>query len=193
MSLTGGPLVSTTTNETQHIADQLSTENSLKTGFTGGGFNAATAKTDATLSAASTSLLVRDITNALSITVGAYILIKTVTDSALVKVTAITVAPGGSAPYTATYAIQMIVAPSGTIPTNTALGTFSGFTNAERTAKTATSSVEQPIMNYLITTLQTYINSRISRLNEQIAAMATNLDPDGTSAFTTATTNAKYL
>jgi hypothetical protein len=45
-------------------------------------------------------------------------------------------------------------------------------------------------MNYLVNKLQARINDRISRLNEQLTALAANEDPDGVSAISAATANA---
>jgi hypothetical protein len=45
-------------------------------------------------------------------------------------------------------------------------------------------------MNHLVNKLQARINDRISRLNEQLTALAANEDPDGVSAISAATANA---
>lgn len=186
----GGPLVSTDVNETKAIADQAIAENTLVNGYVSSGFTPATAKTGTALTAASTSLKVDDATNPLSIPIGATFVVKTISDLAVVKVTAITVPPNGAPPYTATYGIQLIVPPTGTIPTTTSLSNFTGFNNTERTNKIASDVQLQPLMNYLILQLQNQANARIARLNEQLVAIAANQDPDGVATLATATTNA---
>jgi hypothetical protein len=177
----GGPLVTTALNETQAILDQLVPQTILVSGYGGSGFNTLTAVTDSALTPSSTSLIVKDPTNALALAVNDVFVLVNGSDLAVVKVTAITVAPGGTAPYSATYAVSLIVAPAGTIPTATSLKYFTGFTNSERTTKTPVDAAYQPLMNYLVLQLQNAINARKARLAEQITALSGNLDPDATS------------
>lgn len=186
----GGPLVVNPINEVQSIADQAYYENVLVNGYPTGGFTDTTAKTDAALTGASTQLKVTDPTNALSIIVGQVFIVKNLTNIAVVKITSIDIAPGMSAPYNATYGISFIVSPTGSLPTNSDLAFFTGFNNTERTNKVPSIAAYQPLMDYLIFQLEDAISLRVARLDEQIGAMASNLDPDGVAALAAATTNA---
>lgn len=185
----GGPLISTEVNETQAIADQAESEDVLKNGYgAGSGFNATT-ETDSTLSAASTTLKLKDPTTTFSIPNGSVLVVKGTGDLAIVEIVSVTIPITMSAPYEATYAINVIVAPTGTLATGSELDDFTGFTNAERTAKTASDTDYQDLMDYLIDNLETAIGVRQARLAEQLTAIAANQDPDGTAEFATATTN----
>lgn len=186
----GGPLIVDPINEVQHISDQADVEDTLVNGYgAGGGFNPATAVTASALTPSSTSLDVNDPTNALTIAINDVFLVVDMGDLAVVKVTSVTDNMGGDPPYDFTYGIELIVPPSGTISAGASLDEFTGFTNGERTAKTASDPDLQPLMDYLIAQLELQINNRIDRLDEQLVALAANEDPDGVAQITTATTN----
>jgi len=186
----GGPLIVDPLNEVQHISDQADVEDTLVNGYgSGGGFNPATAVTASALTPSSTSLDVNDPTNALTIAINDVFLVVDMGDLAVVKVTSVTDNMGGDPPYDFTYGIELIVPPSGTISAGASLDEFTGFTNGERTAKTASDPDLQPLMDYLIDQLELQINNRIDRLDEQLVALAANQDPDGVAQITTATTN----
>lgn len=186
----GGPLTSTLVNEVQHITDQAAAEDTLVNGYpSGGGFTEATAETDTALTGASTTLDISDPTNPLTIAINDIFIVKGVSNIAVVKVTSVLDNMGGDPPYEFTYGIQVIVPPVGTIPIGSSLEEFTGFTNTERTNKVTTDPLLQPLMDYLIDQLELHINSRKSRLIEQLAAIAGNQDPDGVAALATATTN----
>lgn len=186
----GGPLITTDVNETEAIADQLAVETTLVSGYSGSGFNPATATTASSLTPASTTLQVQDSTNALTLAPGATFLVTDTGDLAVVKVTSIITPPPMTPPYTATYGIELIVPPSGTISSGADMAFFTGFNNTERTNKIASNPDFQPLMDYLIDLLETQINNRIARIDEQLAAIAANEDPDGVATLATAATNA---
>lgn len=177
--------------EQKHIADQALVEGYLQTGYPpSSGFNPATAETDASLSGVSTTLKVTDATNPLTIAVNDIIVIEGTSEVAVVKITSVTDDMGGDPPYNFTYGIVFLVAPTGTIASGAELTNFSGFTNAERTAKTATDPVYQNLMDALIDQLEGFINSRLARLTEQLTALNTNQDPDGVADIATAVSDA---
>jgi hypothetical protein len=92
-------------------------------------------------------------------------------------------------PYALELTIELIVPPTATIPAGANLDSFTGFSNLERTSKTASDPDFQSLMDYLIGELEDRINDRISRLNEQLTAHGINEDPDAVAALTTATNN----
>lgn len=166
-------------NEQQHISDQADIENTLVNGYTpSGGFDPLTAVTASAVTSGSTSVDVDDPTNPLTITIGAFFVISDGLDYAIVQVTSVTDNMGGDPPYEFTYGITVVVPPSGTIAVGASLIEFTGFSNAERTTKTATNPGLQGLMDSLIAQLEAEVNKRITRLNEQIAALNTNEDPD---------------
>lgn len=186
----GGPLIVHTVHEQLHITDQSEVEDTLVNGYgSGGGFTPATAVTASALTPSSTTLDVNDPTNALTIAINDVFLVADLGDLAVVKVTSVTDNMGGDPPYDFTYGIELIVPPSGTIASGASLDEFTGFTNAERTTKTASDPDLQPLMDYLIDQLELQINNRIARLDEQLTALAANEDPDGVAQIATATTN----
>lgn len=186
----GGPLLVDPENEQQHISDQADVEDVLVNGYpSGGGFNPLTAQTSSALTGASTSLDVTDATNPLTIGVNDIFLVIGLSDLTVVKVTSVTDNMGGNPPYNFTYGIEILVPPSGTILSGANLAEFTGFSNSERTSKTASDSDEQPLMDYLVSQLELHINNRINRLDEQLAALSANQDPDGVAQISTATTN----
>jgi hypothetical protein len=176
--------------EQLHIADQADVEDVLVNGY-GPGTYPPTLETFTALTPSSTTLELEDASVAITgITVGTIFLLIDGGDLAVVKVTNTTVPPGTPPPYKLNLDIELIVPPTGTIPVGTTLDSFTGFTNPERTIKTATDPDYQPLMDYLIGELEARINDRISRLNEQLTALAGNEDADGAAQITTATTNA---
>lgn len=187
----GGGTSTDVNNEQQQIANQLVVETALVSGYTPtGGFTAATAKTNSILSSGSTTLKILDPTNALTIAIGSKFVVSSGSVVAVVQVTSVTDNLGGNPPYDFTYGITFIMAPVGSIPSNSSIASFSGFTNGERTSKTATDPTLQPLLNLLVVQLQTCWFNRIARLNDQLAALGANQDPDGVAQITTATTNA---
>lgn len=185
----GSPLISTIVNETQHIADQAVTENTLVNGYPPFVTYSATLTTTSALTPLSTTLDVTDTLIPVAVSNGATFIITDGVNLAVLTKTGESDIPGGP-PYLATLNVTQVVSPASTIASGQSLISFAGFTNGERSAKTASNPNLQGLMNFLIARLQSQINSRISRLNEQLAALAANQDPDGTSQITTATTNA---
>lgn len=184
------PLIVDNANESQHISDQADVEDTLVNGYpSGGGFTPATAVTASALTPSSTTLDVNDPTNPLTIAVNDVFVVIDVGDLAIVKVTSVTDNMGGDPPYDFTYGIELIVPPSGTISAGASLDEFTGFTNGERSTKTASDPDFQPLMDYLIDQLELQINNRINRLDEQLTALAANQDPDGVTDITNATTD----
>lgn len=177
--------------EQKHILDQAAVEDVLQNGYPpSSGFTDGTAITASALTGASTTLDVEDPTNPLTIAINDILVIEGVSEVAVVKVTSVLDNMGGDPPYEFTYGIQVLVAPTGTIAIGADLKNFTGFTNAERTTKTASDAAYQGLLDYLVTSLEAEINKRLLRLAEQIAALGANQDPDGVANIGTATTNA---
>lgn len=185
----GTPTLTDPLNETQHIADQLVVETTLVSGYGAIHFNPATCITDSALTSGSVTLKVKDPTNPITIVTNDIFVVAGGGDLAVVKVTTVTNDLGGDPPYKFTLGIQILVPPSGTIASASSMLAFTGFTNGERTTKTASNPQLQPLMNYLVAQLQARINNRKSRLVQELAALNTNQDPDGVSAIATAITN----
>lgn len=185
----GSPLIVDANNELQHITDQAQVENVLVNGY-GGVSPAATVLTDSTITPASTTLDLKDLTTTFSITPNSVFVVSSGGDLAVIKILTFTmqVSPPPP-PYIANCTIEVLVPPTGSIAAGAQLEAFTGFTNAERTTKTASDAQLQPLMNYLVAQLQAKINSRIASLNLQLPAIAANLDPDGTAQLTQATTD----
>lgn len=185
----GGPLINTDVNETFAISEQANIEDVLVNGYgAGSGFNATTLTATA-LTAASTTLDVEDAVAAVTVSVNDVLVVRGVSEIAIIKITGITDNMGGDPPFEYTWDIEMIVAPAGTIAIGADFDTFTGFTNGERTTKTASDSDFQGLMDSLITDLEAQIAVRQARLAEQLTAIGANDDPEGTSEFATATTN----
>jgi hypothetical protein len=182
----GGGTTTNPANELQYISDQATVETALVSGF-GGSAPAASVLTNSTITGASTTLQLKDLTLTYSIAPNSTFVITNGSDFAVVKIlTFVMQAAPVPPPYIADCTIQVLIAPSSTIPTGKTLQVFSGFTNGERTAKTATF---QGLMNYYVALLQSKINSRITALNNQLSAISGNTDPQPGSELTTATTN----
>lgn len=175
----GGGTSTDPVNETQHIADQNSVENTLVNGYpAGGGFDPLTAVSDSSLSSGSTSLDVTDPTNPLTIAPGDYFVVSDGVNLAIVQVTTVTDNLGGDPPYEFTYGITVIIPPAAPIAAGGMLSEFTGFSDSERASKTASDPAQQPLMDLLVTQLQGYLNARIARLNQEIVALNLNEDPD---------------
>lgn len=185
-----GGYTSTATNyEQKHITDQASVENTLVNGY-GPGTYPMTLETFTSLTPSSTTLSLEDASAAISgIVSGTVFIVLGVGDLAVVKVTSTSVPVGTPPPYKLDLVIELLVPPTGTIAAGANLDSFTGFTNLERTAKTASDPDFQPLMDYLIQELEDRINDRISRLNEQLPALAANQDDDGAADIATATSN----
>lgn len=186
----GGYGGSTIDNEIQHIANQLSYETYLQTGVPGGAPTVSpSATTVSSLTASSTTLDVTD-TLLLTLAVNDVLVVYSGGDAAVVKITSAT-PPSMPPPYDYSLGIQVIIPPAGSIGAGAGFsGGFAGFTNGERTAKTATDPNLQPLMNALIAKLQLEINARKANLASEIAALAANDDPYAGTENTTASSNA---
>lgn len=185
-----GGYTSTAPNyEQKHITDQAAVENTLVNGY-GPGTYPMTLETFTALTPSSTTLSLEDASVAISgIVSGTVFIVLGVGDLAVVKVTSTSVPVGAPPPYKLDLVIELLVPPTGTIAAGANLDSFTGFTNLERTAKTASDPDFQPLMDYLIQELEDRINDRISRLNEQLPALAANQDDDGAADIATATSN----
>lgn len=184
----GGPLIVDPANELEFIADQAEAEDVLVNGY-GGASPPATVETDTAITAASTALQLTD-ASTFSITPGSVFVVADGGDFAVIKIlTFVMQVSPVPPPFVADCTIEVLVPPTGSIAPGANLEAFTGFTNGERTTKTASDPQLQPLMDYLILQLQTKINQRITSLNAQLVELAANQDPDGVSEITTATTN----
>lgn len=186
----GTPLLQEPTDyEFPKLADQAEAEGRLVTGWPATA-PAATVLTSTALTPTSTTLELKDLLLTFSITPGDVLVIKTLTQVAVIKFLSFTMGVTPTPPpYIATCNIQLIVPPTGTIPIGEKLIPFLGFTNAERTTKTPADPLYQPLMDYLVLQLQTKINIRKANLTLQLTPIAANQDPDGTAELTQATTD----
>lgn len=180
-------------NEQQHISDQAETEDILENGVSGTTPTlTATSLTNSALTSASVTLDMIDATGPMSFSIGdVFIVHDGGTDAAVVEVTGVTDNAGGDPPYDFSLDIIIRVPPTGTLAAGSDTeAPFDGFTDGERDTKTASDSDLQPLMDSLIATLEGLLNDRLDRIAEQLAALAANDDPDGTSEISTATTEA---
>ena len=186
----GTPTTTDTNNELQHITDQAPIEDHLVNGYPGGPY-AVTILTETAITPTSTTLQLKDLTTTFNIPANSVFIVENGGDLAVVKVVTFTmqVSPVPP-PYIADLTIELIVPPTGTIPLGKTLVQFTGFTDTERTNKIATVDPGlQPLMNYLVSQLQSKINQRITVLNSELSAIAANQDPEPGTELTTATTN----
>lgn len=184
----GTPTVTDPLNEQQHISDQAALEDGLANGLQAPTLFATTV-TASDVNGATTSVDIEDPNDEPIFSVYDYFVVEDGSTSALLKITSVTPGPAGP-PYTFTLGVEVVVAPSGTIVAGADVVEFDGFTDGERSTKTASDAFLQNILDGLIEDLEDAITARIARLDEQLAALAANQDPDGTSQITTATTNA---
>lgn len=185
----GSPLLTDASNELQFILDQAQAETTLVSGY-GGTSPAITIVTSTAITPTSTTLQLTDPTTTFSIAPNSVFVISSGGDLAVIKIVTFTlqVSPAPP-PYIADCTIELLVPPTGTIAAGQTLTAFNGFTNGERTTKTASNPQLQGLMDYLILQLQNKINERIGKLNDQLTAISGNQDPDGISELNTATTN----
>lgn len=181
----GGPLIVDPLNEQQYIIGQTALENGLVFGYGSLTFSV-TIRTSSAITPTSTTLSLLDPSSAITLAPGDTFVVSDGSNSAVVQV--ITITTSGTGPFSASLTILLVVPPSTTIPTNSMLYSFTGFSNGERASKTATNPALQPLMNSLISGLQIDINGRISNLNTELTALTSNQDPDGVSQINTATT-----
>jgi hypothetical protein len=175
--------------EQKHITDQANTENVLVNGY-GPGSYPVTLETSTPLTSASTTLSLEDASVAISgIIAGTIFLVTDGMDLAVVEVVSTSVPVHTPPPYKLDLVIELLVPPSGTILAGANLSSFTGFSNGERTTKTASNPDFQSLMDYLVQNLEDLIADRISRLNKQLAALALNDDADGVANIATAVSN----
>lgn len=187
----GNPFTTDANHELQHITDQVPKETVLVSGY-GGTTPSPSIVTATALTAGSTTLQLTDPALTYSLAPNSVYVIKVPGDLIVFKIlTFVMQVSPVPPPFIANLTIQVIVPPSGTITTGKSLDVFTGFNNTERTTKTAiVEPLFQPLMNYLVSDLQTHITTkRIPVLNNQLPAIAANQDPDGTAQLTAATTN----
>lgn len=185
----GTPTTTDPLNELQFIPDQALIETAVVSGY-GGSTPAATILTKTVLTAGSTTLQLEDLTTTFSLSPNSVYVVADGGDLCVFKIlTFVMQVSPVPPPYVADLTIEMIVPPSGSIAIGQSLDVFNGFSNGERTTKTASNPQYQPLMNYFVTTLQAKINQRITSLNSQLSAISTNQDPDGIAQLATATTN----
>lgn len=187
----GGGTSSVSITEPSYIADQANIENRLVNGYSSSsGFNPGTAVTTSNLSSASTQVSVTDPSNALTIIVGDFLYFQDGTYFAIAEVTGVTDDMGGDPPYNFTYDISFVSPPAGTISSGVDVDDFTGFSDSDRSSKTASDPNKQLIMDYLISLLEDAVNGRLTKLNEQIPAITANQDPDAVSELAAALLNA---
>lgn len=180
----------TALNELQHISDQAYVEDVLQNGVPGGApVLPPTVVTTTALTPSSTSVTITD-TTSYTVSIGDVLVIADSGDAAVVQITSVT--PVGSPPpFEFNLNIDMIIPPVGTLAIGASVsGGFTGFTNGERSTKTASDPDLQGVMDGLIAQLETHLNSRKARLAEQLAALAINDDPDALANIATAQSNA---
>lgn len=183
----GGNTTNTDTNELYHMSQQALIEDALVNGAAGGPYPV-TLETASALTSASATLDVEDASVAISLSSGNYVLVSDGLDSCFFVITNVTIT-SAVAPYAATLDIVQIVEPLGSIAIGATFDQFTGFNNTERTNQVASDSNFQPIMDFYIDRLVGEMNNRIARLDEQLAAISGNLDPDGVAQLNTAQTN----
>ena len=187
----GGNTTTTNANEAQHITDQAEIETLLTDGTPGTNpsFGASTT-TDTAINPSSNSVTLSDALASFTVNVGDEFVIYGASDAAVVRV--LTTDHTSGPPDTDDITFEYIIPPTGTIGAGAGLiASFTGFIDAERDTKTASDSDLQPIMDTLISLLESELNSRKTRLAAQIVAIDANQDPDGVSQLGLAKTNAE--
>ena len=185
----GTPFTTNPDHENQHIIDQAPIENAVANGY-GGVAPAITIETTTAITPTSTTLTLEDPATTFSLAPNEVYVVANGGDLAVFKVlTFVMQVSPTPPPYVANLTIELIVPPTGTIAAGQTLDVFTGFTNGERTTKTASDPDYQPLMNYFVTSLQAKINQRITTLNNQLPAIAANEDEEPGTELTTATTN----
>ena len=187
----GGNTTTTNANEVRHIADQAEIETLLTDGTPGSSpsFGASTT-TDTAINPSSNSVTLSDALVSFTVNVGDEFVIYGASDAAVVRVLSTDHTSGP--PDTDDITFEYIIPPTGTIGAGAGLiASFTGFTDTERDTKTASDSDLQPIMDTLISLLESELNSRKTRLAAQIVAIDANQDPDGVAQLGLAKTNAE--
>lgn len=175
--------------EELYIDAQADLEDALANGYGNPtGFNGTTVTTS-TLNSNSTSLTISDNTGPTAFQTNEVYIVTNGSLQAAIKVTNVneTTNPPAMTPYTYTLTIQVVVPPSSSIGTGAGFIAFTGFSNSDRTSKTATL---QNLLDQMIAALEDAITNRISTLDIQLDALGDNEDPDATTAIASATTQA---
>lgn len=181
-----------TSNELQKITNETQAITYLTTGVPGGSPTVtATTLTTTVLTPASTTLGISDAVGPASFAIGNVLVVVGGGDAAVVTVTSVTPAVGLPPPYDFTLGITVVIPPTTSVPVGGVVKPgFAGFSNGERTTKTASDPTLQPLMNSLVLQLQTSLNARLTTLTAQLVALNANDDPDGVANITTAKNNA---
>lgn len=175
----GAPVVIAPNNELANIDSQIDAETALVSGY-GGTPLPPTVLTDSNINAMSGSMVLTDPTATFSVAPGDMLVISENNDFAVVKVLTFTMDTVPTPPpYNAVLTIEVVVPPLGLLQAGLPISTFNGFSNSERTTKTANDPNLQPMMDYLVFMLKASINSRIAKLDLQLSAIASNNDPEG--------------
>lgn len=171
------------------ITEQAAIEDALVNGYGNPSGYSGTTVTTTDLDGSSTALSISDNTGAVTLSEDDIVILTGSGYQAAIRIDSITETtnPPATTPYTYNYAITVIIPPSGTISSGAAFTSFSGFSNGERSAKTASL---QDLLDNMVSELEAAINSRITHLNTQLTAISANNDPDATAALSTASTNA---
>lgn len=182
----------TDVNEQQHILGAVGALDLLQNGASGSTPSVTmTSQTASSLDASSTTLDMLDATGPMSFSVGDVFVVSDGSNAAVVEVTGVTDNAGGDPPYSFSLDIGLVVPPASAISSGAdVVDSFNGFTNSERDTKIASDSDLQPILDGLISQLETALQDVKARISEQLAALSLNQDPDGVAQIATATTEA---
>lgn len=183
----GGGTTTTTVHENTYLAEQTSLDWTFRNGYPLGGYTDGGPQLTWVLEPDSTTIQIEDTTNPLNIQVGDILVVDgdATSGSAVCRV----LSEISSTATTFEGNIEFIIAPNSQIAFGSFLVEFTGFTDAERSTKTASDSAYQNIMDALVTQLETAINNRLARLAEQLTALNANEDPDGTADIAAAITD----
>lgn len=181
----GGTLVNSFNEETRVIFQNFIT-NGLQNGFGAGSANTLTTTSTITTSSNSfstTSPIASPVSN------GDVFVIRSSSQVCIIQVTSSTLTSIFPVPPPFTYDINFnfILPPLASIGSGQELYEFSGFSNANRTSKTASFGPFQVLMNRLVSEVQLANNNQITLLTEQNLQMSLNSDPGGTAEFLAST------
>jgi len=170
-------------NETQQNIDTQTTANVLVNGYGSGTATTATAIT--TLTPSSTTVSVTNI-SVETIQVNDIYILDDGLNIAVIQIDSIADGGGANPPYLTDLGVTIIVPPPSLVSTGAGFSTFLGFSNGERSTKTTSNSLLQPLLDSLVVDLTGELNARIVSLDTQDATINANDDADGTTELATA-------
>lgn len=187
----GTPTDTDSEYELSYLQDQSIIEDYLVNGFGGTipGGTLTNIVTTTAITPASTQVTLDDTTDGdLALAIGDRFILDDTISQVAIEVTGFVENPGGSDMWD----VDFIFLVSGSVGIGSTIDIdFVGFDNTDRTNKTSIDY--QPILDGLISNLETVLNNRITKLDEQITARGNNDDPDGSFGLTDLNTSKAFI